>query len=331
MMIDSLTSQPLASDYYSFNGLQEIKSSVDEKKGLRAAAQQFESLFVKMLMTSMRKANEEFGKGGIFDSNEMKFYQEMFDNQISLTMSQGKGLGLADAMVRQLSPAHSESNTHDQFMNSSHSIKQRVRQSSAMKPLPVPQLHEDESQHDSVHELQKTDPESTIGGRLFKTAEDFVQTLYPIFSQVANKLSIDPKIMLAQAALETGWGKFIMHDQQGNFSNNLFSIKADNRWDGDKITVNTLEYREGIANKEKAAFRLYDSFSASVHDFVNFIANNGRYQKALHVKENAEQFISELQQAGFATDPHYADKVLRIYHSDTLNESLDKLGYRGLT
>ncbi|MNF68374.1 Peptidoglycan hydrolase FlgJ [compost metagenome] len=117
---------------------------------------------------------------------------------------------------------------------------------------------------------------------------------------------------MAQAALETGWGKSIIRQQDGSSSHNLFGIKSHNSWDGESARVLTTEYKGGKAVKEAASFRAYDSYAHSFEDFVSFLQSNGRYEKALDATQNPEQFARELQKAGYATDPQYARKVSQI-------------------
>ena len=137
--------------------------------------------------------------------------------------------------------------------------------------------------------------------------------------------------MLAQAALETGWGRYMIRDESGKNSFNLFGIKADKRWYGEQAVVTTLEYRGGIAQKEKAAFRAYDSYEGSLNDYARFLQANPRYTKALSQAHDAVSFTRELQQAGYATDPAYADKIQRILRSPTLQLALSAKDSRNVS
>lgn len=145
----------------------------------------------------------------------------------------------------------------------------------------------------------------------FSSAQEFVATLFPHALKAAKRLGTTPAILIAQAALETGWGKSIIKNAAGS-SNNLFNIKADKRWQGDKVTVRTLEYFDGTAVNMTSPFRAYESFADSFDDYVHFLQQNGRYSKALQQAANPETYISHLQQAGYATDPRYAGKVISI-------------------
>lgn len=156
---------------------------------------------------------------------------------------------------------------------------------------------------------------------LFKKVGEFVSTLLPHAKEAAQKIGLDPRLLIAQAALETGWGKFVMHDESGQPGFNLFGIKAGKNWNGDSIHINTLEVEGQQFKKVNASFRKYQSFSESFDDYVNFITQNPRYQKAVDTTHNAKQYIKELQTSGYATDPDYAKKIIEIYQEDLIHTS----------
>jgi len=122
---------------------------------------------------------------------------------------------------------------------------------------------------------------------------------------------MDTSVLLAQSALETGWGKHIPRHADGRSSFNLFGIKADRGWQGDSVGVGTLEYRNGEMRREQARFRAYETPADSFIDYVAFLRRNPRYGEALKSR-SGEEFIRGLQKAGYATDPRYADKILGI-------------------
>lgn len=153
---------------------------------------------------------------------------------------------------------------------------------------------------------------ASAGKTAFASAEEFIATMLPMAEKAAQKLGVDARYLVAQAALETGWGKSIIKQSDGSTSHNLFGIKTHNSWSGESARVMTTEYKAGKAVKESASFRAYDSYQQSFEDFVNFLQNNGRYQKALSSAQNPEQFAKELQKAGYATDPNYARKIGQI-------------------
>jgi len=144
----------------------------------------------------------------------------------------------------------------------------------------------------------------------FDEPKDFVTALIEPAQKVQKTLGVPFEVVIAQAALETGWGQKMIKDQNGGSSNNLFNIKADSRWAGDKITKDTLEFEQGAMIKKSEPFRTYQSLTDSVDDYINFLSTSERYQDALQGSGNVEHFLQGLQKAGYATDPQYADKIL---------------------
>ncbi|MGZ8194352.1 MAG: flagellar assembly peptidoglycan hydrolase FlgJ [Methylosarcina sp.] len=151
------------------------------------------------------------------------------------------------------------------------------------------------------------------------SSQDFIKQLHPFAERAAKELGVEPKMLLAQAALETNWGRSLIKHSDGS-SFNLFNIKADKSWLGRKAQANAVEFDHGMAKKVNSPFRSYNSFEESFRDYVNFIKNNPRYGDALRQVGNPELYMHKLQQAGYATDPNYAEKVLKIYHSNAMNE-----------
>jgi len=294
--------------YTDFKGLAELRlnGGANPDETLRAAGRQFEALFIQMMLKSMREATPG---DPLLGSNDQKTYQEMFDKQIALTLS-GKGsLGLADAMVRQLQqgrPATPDSAA-----------------SSAAAPLP-PRPAAPESVG-GVAPLSSAAPAgvgadtaSAEESKQFTTPEEFVAAMWPAAQETARKLGVDPRVLIAQAALETGWGRSVTQHSDGQSSHNLFNIKAGNGWDGRSVNVATLEYRDGVAVKERASFRSYESYRHSFADYAQFLQSQPRYREALAHAGDPKQFLSALQDAGYATDPRYADKIAAILRRDLL-------------
>ncbi|MCX9642092.1 flagellar assembly peptidoglycan hydrolase FlgJ, partial [Vibrio cholerae] len=160
----------------------------------------------------------------------------------------------------------------------------------------------------AVYPLRKT---QAVQSTQFDSRHSFVTKLKPYADKAARMLGVDSSLLIAQAALETGWGQKMVKNARGN-SNNLFNIKADRSWQGDKVATQTLEYHNNVPVVEKAAFRSYASFDESFNDYVRFLENNPRYTNALDHGGNSERFIHGIHRAGYATDPQYADKVLRV-------------------
>ncbi|WP_223456433.1 MULTISPECIES: flagellar assembly peptidoglycan hydrolase FlgJ [unclassified Pseudomonas] len=148
--------------------------------------------------------------------------------------------------------------------------------------------------------------------KAFSSADQFVNTMLPMAREAAARIGVDPRYLVAQAALETGWGKFVMRAQDGSSSHNLFGIKAGTSWQGNSARAITSEFRNGQMVKETAEFRSYDSYKDSFHDLVTLLQTNNRYQDVVKSADNPEQFVRELQRAGYATDPDYASKISQI-------------------
>lgn len=266
-----------------------------EKAALTAAAKQFEAIFTSMLFKSMRDANSTF-ESGLMDSQNQQFYRQMMDEQMSSELSSSGSLGLADMIVAQLSSGSIENKNAASHSVDFEAVMKKVdqtRNARANVDVAPVSITRDQPKHS------------------FETPESFVHSMRPYAERAANALGIDSSLLLAQAALETGWGQKLVGNREGS-SNNLFNIKADKSWQGDKVATQTLEYHQGIPVKEKAAFRAYNSFEDSFNDYVRFLNQNPRYTTALRHGGNDEQFIRGIHQAGYATDPNYADKVLRV-------------------
>lgn len=285
--------------YADFNQLSKLKNQAKKEApgAIQEVAKQFESLFVSMMLKSMRQANLA---EGILDNQQTEFYQDMHDQQLSLHLAKDGGIGLADIIAKQLSPNQPDLAMNEQRLGDYLRRVKMKTQSSA-------------SAIDSLR--QSTDKVR------FESVEEFVDQLRPLAKQAAANMGVDPDLLIAQAALETGWGKSIIADQNGVSSHNLFNIKADPSWHGQRITRETQEYQNGQVINQNAEFRAYDSFQHSFNDYIDFLQSNPRYQTALKTTDNPEQFINALQQAGYATDPSYADKVMRIYHGKALSQT----------
>ncbi|MFD2112982.1 flagellar assembly peptidoglycan hydrolase FlgJ [Thiorhodococcus fuscus] len=301
----------LVSDPSSYQALEKTAKQGGQA-GLESAARAFEALMVGQMLKQMRAAS--FGDG-IFDSEQTKLYQDLYDQQIASVISQGDGMGIRKALLRQLAPQFSED--PDERDPGSLRVPERNK---ALKSVLRHQIDAGSSvDAGNVEKVASGIADgvsaSAVGqltGQWPPTGpEDFVAYLKPYADQAAEALGMDTSILLAQSALETGWGKHIPRHADGSSSFNLFGIKADRSWKGDRVSVGTLEYRNGVAQREQAKFRAYGDPADSFVDYVAFLRRNPRYREALG-STNAEDFIRGLQAAGYATDPSYASKVLGI-------------------
>jgi peptidoglycan hydrolase FlgJ len=300
-----------AQNFLDINGLNSIRqqSNSDDKaskeQALETAAKQFEAIFMQMLLKSMRKAEEVLESDSPFNSESTKFYRDMHDQQMSLELSNNGSLGLSDLIVRQLG------GDSENFTPQSHfkaNVFQGIEEPSKKNDLQLP------NRRQFPDYVTQTNIDSTSKNRIeanqFEQPKDFVTALTEPAKYVEKKLNIPFEVVIAQAALETGWGQKVIKTEQGGSSNNLFNIKADSRWSGDKTHKETLEYEEGAMVKKREPFRVYQSISESINDYINFLSKNERYQNALEQTGNVEQFLHGLQGAGYATDPNYASKIM---------------------
>ena len=296
----------MAQVYTDFSGLAAMRARAreDENAALDQVSRQFESLFVQMMLKSMRDAS--LGEG-LLDSKQSEFYREMYDKQIAMDMANGDGIGLAAVIKRQLGRGIAP--------------EYEGLQPREYLGMPVVKKAASGTAQSGADDAQKTAAVASTDTRFDGDPETFLRELWPAAEQAAAKLGLAPEAMLAQAALETGWGRHVMRHRDGASSHNLFGIKADRRWEGDKVHVSTLEYRDGVALNTRANFRSYQSFEQSFHDYVDFLERNPRYRDALDTTGDPAAYFDALQRAGYATDPAYADKIKRILDSEPVQRA----------
>lgn len=287
--------KPIVTDFQQFTALRSEARSGDAA-ALREAANQFEAIFLQTMLKSMRDAS--MGDPIFGDSNASETYRDLFDKQLAMEISSGPGLGFADLLVRQLGgggpaePGAARSETAP--------IGRRV-------------------------------PIEGISDRpLWQSPREFVRTVWPYASRAADRLNVNPRALVAQAALETGWGRHVIADDVGRSSLNLFGVKAGSGWDGDAVTVRTIEYRGGAARPEMASFRAYPSLSAGFDDYARILGSNPRYESVLNRGDDVEGYAEALQASGYATDPAYADKIKSLLGSETMTRALESLKFGGL-
>lgn len=287
--------------YADFNGLAQLKAkasggSGEKQEALEEVARQFETVFLKMMLKSMRDTVPD---SELIDGEKTKFYESMYDDQISLDLSKRGNLGLADMIVQQMG-GQGKGNDVTASMGLSDYRDFSVRRIQGA--------------------LQEVNVEKTNAvSKKINSPEEFINKMWPQAQQAAQELGVDAKVLLAQSALETGWGKHVMQNKAGQSSHNLFGIKASHGWDGKTVSVQTVEYENGIAEKRQATFRAYDSYEDSFNDYVQFLKQNPRYQQALESVDSNEGFIQGLQKAGYATDPAYAKKIISILGREQLS------------
>ncbi|GAA5132045.1 flagellar assembly peptidoglycan hydrolase FlgJ [Thalassotalea piscium] len=301
-----------AQNFLDVNGLNDIRrqsnasDKTSKEEALNSAAKQFEAIFMQMLLKSMRSAQDVLESDSPFNSESTKFYRDMHDQQMALEMSNNGSLGLSELIVRQLG-GDSENFTPSSVLRFDTSPAELAK----MKANLLEQAKERQSTDNRFNETYTlTQRIPAITSQTFAEPKDFVTALIEPAKQVQERLKVPFEVVIAQAALETGWGKKIIKTGDGESSNNLFNIKADKRWQGDKTHKETLEFENGAMVKKREPFRVYQSIQDSVNDYINFLSSGDRYQAALKQVGNVEQFLQGLQGAGYATDPEYANKIL---------------------
>jgi peptidoglycan hydrolase FlgJ len=274
-----------ASVYGDFAGLEKLKAGVrgNDAAAIRQVAQQFESLFARMMIKSMRDA---VGKDPIFGSDQAQTYQSMYDGQLSLELTRGKGLGLADMLVRQLQRSAAVNGG-------------AVAGSSAAASNPGA----------AVSGLSGAAPGAPPASAAQRAS--FISQVWPQAEEAARQLGVHPLGLVAQAALESNWGQSVPRGANGASSNNLFGIKAGSSWSGPAVSASTQEFSGGAARTLSAAFRSYSSPAQSFQDYVALLRGNPRFSAALG-SGSVPSFAGALQQAGYATDPDYAHKVTAV-------------------
>jgi flagellar protein FlgJ len=288
-----------ANTYTDVSGLAALKTDPNSPQSMHAVAQQVDAMFLQMMLKSMRDASADVGEP---ESNEMGMYQDMFDKQIALNLSQHQSLGLGALLTRQ--------------------------QTAAAPPAPgmavIGSTGSAAAASASASNLVNTRAAGgeTDAGTTPESASEFVNQVLPTIRQAADALGVSPLGLLAQAVLETGWGKRMARTVNGNPSLNLFGIKADEHWGGERATAKTLEFVGGVATQGSTAFRAYGSITDSVNDFAHLLQNSPRYRQAIAAGTSAQAYVASIGKSGYATDPDYASKLNGILNSSTFRTAL---------
>lgn len=294
------------------------QSREDPKAGLRQAAQQFEAVFMQMVLKAMRDATPQ---NGPFDTEQTKVYQSMLDQQLTTTLAARGATGLASMIERQLGKGLPRSGAGDPAAMRSpqaevalatdkgndsrfalETLRNAGRQLAAGAPVAAPKGDAD-------------------AGGAASTSREFVRRVWIPAWEASRQTGIPAHFMVAQAALETGWGKSEIRLADGRPSYNLFNIKAGRSWTGATVDSLTTEYVNGVAQKQVERFRAYGSYAEAFADYAKLIRGSPRYA-AVVGEQDPVQFARSLQQAGYATDPMYAQKLARIIGSETLRQGL---------
>ncbi|CAG4882181.1 muramidase [Georgfuchsia toluolica] len=288
-MIDAVNStHGFALDVQGIGALR-LQAKTDPDAALKSAVQQFEAVFMNMMLKSMRDSVDQ---DGLLDSEQTKQFTSMLDQQLSQSLST-KGIGLADVMLRQLKPQATPG--------------QVAPTSTGAAPAPS-----------AVDTPTPASDKTPVSSR----ASDFVNRLWPHAAAASRNTGISPTFMIGHAALESGWGKAEIRGADGSPSHNLFGIKAGRGWSGPVVEATTTEYVNGVAQKSVEKFRAYSSYAEGFKDYANMLRSNPRYASVIASGNDPVGFAAGLQQAGYATDPMYAEKLNRILQGSTLRQGL---------
>ncbi len=302
-------------DFSQFSALRHDTQNNDPEV-LREVAGQFEALFVQSILKNMRDSELADPLFGQSDQHDM--YQDMMDKQLSLEMSSGRGIGLAEMLVRQLGGNANYTPSELPTSNDAPIAKLESTSEQLPKAGPVnsspPPINET-AKLQVVSEVAKESPAWT-------SAKEFVMEIWPHAEKVAGELGVRTEAVIAQAALETGWGAHVALRADGRSSNNLFGIKTGSAWRGDSVSKSTVEVSAGVAKKEIAQFRSYDSLAATFDDYFQFLSSNQRYDSVKNKGNDVSGFAHALQSSNYATDPNYAQKITAVFNSPTMRDAV---------
>lgn len=263
----------------------------------REVAKQFESLFMQMVLKSMRDA---VPREGLFDSQASRLYESLHDQQLSLQLGGGKGLGLAAMIEKQMTQ-------RNELVEPLGAIP--LRREPRALPLDPASLRGLGLPSKAAPAVSPAPTSASIPASAAQRA--FVDRLMPAALEAEQQTGIPAHFMVAQAALETGWGRAEPRFADGRSSHNIFGIKAGRDWQGPTVEASTTEVIAGLAQTRSERFRAYASHADAFADYARLLANNPRYAGVMGVRE-PQQFARGLQAAGYATDPNYASKLERV-------------------
>lgn len=304
-----------------------------DEQGSQEVLQQFEALFLQQMLKSMRAAS--LGDG-LLQSEQTEFFRDMYDQQIATDMAQNRLLGISDLLSRDLGIGQKpviENKDNNLGFNITEIVPIANNQTVKVKSVLDTQL---EAEFELIAETENSSANLRIEYELdadanasFNAAlnlnqnkphalpsspQEFVDQVAQHAQPAAERLGVSSDVLIAIAALETGWGQHFPANA-GASSNNYFGIKADSRWQGESLNSQTLEFSDGVFNKQNESFRAYSSLTDSFNDFADFLLKNDRYANALELAGDAAEFLQGIQKAGYATDPNYADKVLNVLNN----------------
>ena len=290
------------------------------QEGLKAAAQQFETMFLQMVMKSMRDTVPD---DGMLNSEQSKFYTSLLDQQMAQNLaSSGKGVGFAKLIEQQLgrslasgqadvaAGAAEAANTAANSLPLAASDGRHLQYKTVLANLPT-----------SAAYPRADAAAPAVASEAPSSAKEFVNRVWPHAVEASRSTGVPPQFLVAHSALESGWGRAEIRKADGSASYNLFGIKAGRNWTGETVDATTTEYVNGQAQQSVERFRAYGSYEEAFRDYANLLRNNSRFSAVIGSQDGTE-FAKRLQQAGYATDPMYADKLSRIINGPALRQAL---------
>jgi flagellar protein FlgJ len=289
------------------------------QEGLKAAAQQFETLFLQMVMKSMRDTVPD---DGILSSDQSKFYTSLLDQQMAQTMAtSGKGIGFAKLIEQQLgrslgatagaTPLSETANSAADGLPLAAPDGRHLQYKTVLSSLPT----------SAAYQKADVSVASVATQEVPVSAKEFVNRVWPHAVEASRSTGVPPQFLVGHSALESGWGRAEIRRTDGSSSFNLFGIKAGKNWSGQTVEAVTTEYVDGKPQQVVERFRAYGSYEEAFRDYAHLLRNSSRYSAVIGSQDGAE-FAKRLQQAGYATDPAYADKLSRIINGPVLKQAL---------
>jgi len=324
-MVAKIQNQPNRAAF-DVQGAQDLRRQLRDNtpEGLKAAAQQFESMFLQMVLKSMR---DTVPQDGLLDSDQTRFYSGMLDQQMAQNMAtSGNGIGFARLIEQQLG-------RHLPTLPAAEATPTSANSAASVPGLPLATSNTAHLQYQAVLGSQPTSASypplsgvaasvpPTVGAEGTPSAREFVNRVWPHAVEASRSTGIPPQFLIGHSALESGWGRSEPHKTDGSNSYNLFGIKAGANWQGQVAEAVTTEYVDGQPRQTVERFRAYDSYAEAFRDYAGLLRNNPRYSGVIGAQDGTE-FARRLQQAGYATDPMYADKLSRIISGPTLRQAL---------
>lgn len=320
------------------------------------AAKQFEAYFINLMLKQARASM----KGSVLDSQQSKFFTEMYDQQLALTMANRGGFGFAEMMIKQLTQQTSKPSVEAAMRalnaetNEQRSLRSEIQNSNTtftQKNISAAVSKETTTQTQSPANQTPNALKHARGLKQYAqtqalfdqdglpwnvgsmsrhhgftrslmpdSPEAFIEQMLPYAEEAAQLTGIPAKFIVAQAALETGWGKRQILRDNGENSHNLFGIKANRHWDGAVAYAVTTEYEQGLPVRKTEPFRAYDSYQACFNDYARLLTANSRYSDVLN-QQDPEKFAYSLQDSGYATDPNYAEKLTNLILARNLHKA----------